>query len=81
MTALDALKLAEGRPRGVQLKMEGSGEMTMVLAIDDLANEVGIGDGRNWIYRVNGEQPHKSCGVYTLAPDDVILWKFEKFEH
>src|SRR5690606_12656524 len=80
MTVLQALNLAQIHPHGVKVSVKGTGEMAMVEGIDGLTNEVGIGEGKNWIYRVNGEQPTKSCGVYTLAPDDVILWKFEKFK-
>lgn len=79
MTVLDALDAASRRARGVRYSSKGSGDMAMVTAVDGVANEGG-GEGRNWIYRVNGALAEKSCGVYEVRPDDVILWKFGKYE-
>jgi hypothetical protein len=80
MTVLDALESASRRQRGIIYSHSGSGERAMVTAIDGLANEGGGGAGRNWIYRVNGELADKSCGVYEIRPDDVILWKFGTYD-
>lgn len=83
MTVLDALKAAEARQRGIVVQVRGSGDMAMVTSIDAQANEGGDGEGgngRNWIYRVNGELADKSCGVYEVRPDDVIMWTFGTYE-
>jgi hypothetical protein len=77
MTAIDALTFADGHPRGIRFQRAGSGEAALVTGIDDLNNQAG-GDGKNWLYRVNGKLADKSAGVYVLAPGDVILWRFEK---
>lgn len=84
MTALDALESASQRQRGIVYTQRGNGEMAMITAIDALANEGGGGNasgkGRNWIYRVNGQLADKSCGVYEIRPQDVILWKFGTYD-
>lgn len=78
MTVLDALEAASARQRGIVVQVRGSGEMAMVTSIDGQTNQ---GDeGRNWIYRVNGELADKSCGVYEVRPDDVIMWTFGTYE-
>ncbi len=77
-TVLDALESASRRQRGITYTVRGSGDMTMVTAIDGVANQGG--DGRNWIYRVNGRLADKSCGVYETQPDDVIMWTFGTYE-
>jgi hypothetical protein len=79
MTVLAVLDAASKRERGIRYETKGSGEMAMVLSIDGLANEGG-GKGRNWIYWVNGQLAEKSCGVYEIQPNDVILWKFGTYE-
>ena len=76
MTVRQALEFAAAHPHGVKFKATGTGESAMLTSIDDLSNEGG-GDGRNWLYRVNGKLATKSFDAYTLAPGDVILWKFE----
>lgn len=80
MTVLDALDAASRRARGVRFASKGTGDMAMVTAVDGVANEGGGGLGRNWIYWVNGALAEKSCGVYEIRPEDVILWKFGKYE-
>lgn len=84
MTVLDALESASQRQRGLAYTQRGNGEMAMITAIDGLANEGGGieagGRGRNWIYRVNGQLADKSCGVYEIRPQDVILWTFGTYD-
>jgi hypothetical protein len=79
MTVRGALDFAAAHPHGVTFKSTGTAESAMLTSIDDLSNEGG-GDGRNWMYRVNGKLATKSFDAYTLTPGDVILWKFEKYE-
>jgi hypothetical protein len=79
MTVLAALNVAASHPRGIKFDTTGSGEAAMLTAIDSVANESGGAESRNWIYRVNGKLATVSFDAYTLEPDDVILWRFEKY--
>lgn len=45
--------------------------------IGDLTNQ---GDGKNWIYSVNGKRGEVSAGVQTLKNGDTVLWKFQEYE-
>jgi hypothetical protein len=74
MTVLDAMKAASEHPRGIALEYRGRGATSLLLRIDDLKNE---GDGRNWVYRVNGKLADRGVGVYRLRSGDAILWRFE----
>lgn len=78
MTVLDALEAASRRQRGIDVDIRGRGAMAMVTAIDGLPNEGG--EGRNWIYRVNGQLADKGCGVYETKAEDVIIWSFGKYD-
>jgi Domain of unknown function (DUF4430) len=77
MTVLGALRFAADHPRGITFEKRGDGELAFLTKIDDLGNQGG-GDGRNWLYRVNGKPATKSFDAYVLSPGDVILWKFDK---
>jgi hypothetical protein len=79
MTAKDAMDSAARHPRGIAYQKKGSGELAMLTAIDDLANQAGSA-GKNWLFRVNGELATKSFDAYELSPGDVILWKFEDYK-
>jgi hypothetical protein len=78
MTVRDALAFAGKHPRGIKFESTGSGAAALLTQIDELANEGG-GEGKNWLFRVNRKLASKSFDAYTLAPGDVILWKFEKY--
>lgn len=73
MTVLDALEAASRHPRGIKVERRGSGATAFVTQIDDLKNE---GQGRNWIFEVNGVKGKTSSGIHKLVRDDRILWKF-----
>ena len=77
MTVLDAVKASSRLPHGVNFTTRGSGTYTFVTGIDDVENEGGGSQKRNWIYRVNGKKAEVSVGAYRLQPADVVLWKFE----
>jgi hypothetical protein len=77
ITALDTLEFADRHPRGIRFQTAGSGEAALVTGIDDLNNQTG-GEGKNWLYRINGKLADKSAGAYVLAPGDVILWKYQE---
>ena len=38
------------------------------------------GDGKNWIYRVNGVLGDKGSGVFAVKPQDKAVWSFGKYE-
>jgi hypothetical protein len=81
MTVLAALDAAAAHPRGIKFDKTGSGNAAMLTAIDGVANEAGgDAEGQNWLYRVNGKLATVSFDAYTLAPGDVILWRFEKYD-
>ena len=73
MTVLAALQQAAKHPRGIKPATQGSGEFTLLISIDELKNE---GNGKNWLYRVNGKLADKSCGIQKLSAGDVVTWQF-----
>lgn len=60
-------------------------ESTGVLKGDKFITSIGgvknlAGDGKNWIYRVNGELGDKGAGVFAVKPQDRVVWSFGKYE-
>lgn len=60
-------------------------ESTGVLKGDKFITSIGgvknlAGDGKNWIYRVNGELGDKGSGVFAVKPQDRVVWSFGKYE-
>jgi hypothetical protein len=80
MTVFDALLAAGKHPRGVKIETRGSGETAFVVAIDDLKNQGGGAEARNWQFRVNGDLGKRGSGVTELAPGDEVLWVFEVYK-
>lgn len=56
----------------------GTGDQTLLTSIDGLENLWAAGD--NWIYYVNDRMGDRSSAVYALAPGDVVVWRFGKYE-
>ena len=56
----------------------GAGETAFLESIMDVRNEGG--NGRNWIYEVNGEAGKTSFSVHKLKVGDTVRWKFKKYE-
>ena len=77
LTVLEATKIAEKHPRGIKTKVRSSGSTAFLTQIDDVENE---GDGRNWVFRVNGELGDRSCGIQKLNAGDTVLWRFQRYE-
>lgn len=75
-TVFDVLQTAAKHPRGIKFKHRGSGAATLVVEIDELANEAG---GKNWLYEVNGKLADRSSAIYEVEPGDTLLWKFAKY--
>jgi hypothetical protein len=78
MTVLDALSAAQTHRHGISFAHRGAGSSAMITKIGDLKNE---GNGKNWLYSVNGKKAEQSTGSYKLKPQDTILWKFEVYEY
>ena len=77
MTALDATRLASKHKQGFAILVKGSGATAFVTSIDGVETE---GQGKNWMYRVNGKKGDRSSGVYELRANDVVNWTFEVFD-
>lgn len=76
-TVLDLLLQAQKHPHGITFKHRGSGGTSFVYEIDDVKNE---GQGRNWVFSINGDLADRSCGICPVKAGDRILWKFGKYE-
>jgi hypothetical protein len=76
MTVLDALATAAKHPHGITFETRGSGASTLVTRIGDLKNE---GNGRNWLYSVNGKLANVGAGAYKLSAGDAVLWEFKVY--
>ncbi len=74
MTVGDLMQTASQLPDGMRFEKQGTGEMTMLTRIGDVANE-GAG-GRNWIYSVAGKRADRSYAIYPLRAGDRVLWEF-----
>lgn len=78
MTVMDALTAASQHPRGPRISKRGRGRSTFVTAIDDLQNE---GNGKNWLFSVNGKTSKVGAGARQLDAGDEILWEYKAYEY
>lgn len=76
MTVLDAMEIASRHRRGITWDRRGRGATAFLTRIDDVQNE---GNGRNWIFHVNGKLADCGLGVHPLASGDTILWTFAEY--
>ena len=74
MTVADLMVAASHLPKGIQFSQQGSGESALLTEINGDANQGG--DGKNWIYSVNGNDADRSFAIYKLEPGDHVLWTF-----
>ena len=81
MNVLDALQAAKRHAHGIDFEFAGKGEMAFLLSIDGQKNQGGGETGKNWVFRLNQKLGHKSFAVQTLAAGDVVLWRFEVYDH
>jgi hypothetical protein len=79
MTVLDTLKSAQRAPHGISFDHQGEGATAFVTQIDDLRNQGGGKEAKNWQYRVNGTFVKESSGTRGLQPGDEVLWIFDHF--
>ena len=80
-TVADAVALTDARPHGAKFTRIGAGETMLVTQIGDVKNEGGGADRRNWLYQLNGKLAENGIGAQTLAPGDIVLWKFNRHEY
>ena len=78
MTALDALSAAKSHKHGISFEQRGSADTALVTKIGDLKNE---GNGKNWLYSVNGKPGEVSAGIQPLKAGDAVLWKFQTYDY
>ncbi len=79
LTVLNVLEAAKAHPHGIDVEFKDYGPQAgfMVTRIDDLANEGGGREAKNWVYRVNEELATKACNKFELQADAVVRWSFE----
>lgn len=73
-TVLDILKQVT-RSNKIQMEFSGRGATAYIEGINNLY-EFDKGAESGWMYRVNGDFPNKSAGVYKLTAGDVIEWLY-----
>ena len=79
MTVLDALLAAKSHARGIQIEHSGSGATALVRRIDDLKNQGGAGESRNWQFFVNEKYATAGAGATILRPGDLVRWVFAPY--
>lgn len=78
-TVLDAMRYAKRSPHGIAFEHKGSGETALLTRIDDIANQGGGREKKNWIYHVNDKLADKGFAVFELNASDVVRWKFTTY--
>lgn len=79
MTLGDAMEAAEQFRPGLSYVAEGAGEMSLLTSLEGVANEGG--DGRYWLYSVDGRHGEVSYAVQPLAAGQQVLWQFRRGEY
>lgn len=72
-TVLQSLERARAT-NDLKFESRGVGETAFLSSIDGVKNEGS--DGKNWIYKVNGQLGDKSAGIYEVNPGDTVTWSF-----
>ena len=62
----------------LEFDSQGAGVTAFVHAINGTMNQ--RARGKNWVFRVNDEVAHESCGTFRVAPGDTIRWVFGEYE-
>ena len=76
MTVLNAMQQMLKHPQATPFKVRGKGASAFLFEIDSVTNQ---GNGKNWIYYVNGKRATVGIGARILKPRDHILWKYETY--
>lgn len=80
MTVLDAMNLTKGLKRPLSFVTSGSGDLTLVTQVGDLAGEGTGNASRNWQYWVNDQYGRISVASVKLQPGDRVTWVFRPYE-
>jgi hypothetical protein len=75
-TVLSVLQQAK-KSGDLEFVSTGRAETAFVRSISGVENQAAEGD--NWVYRVNGDLGDRSCGKFSVKPDDHVLWVFGKY--
>ena len=76
-TVLDAMKTMQKHPHKILFKSRGNGEFVFIYEIDLIKNQ---GNGKNWMFYVNGRRAKVGVGAYKLKANDHVVWKYEVFQ-
>jgi hypothetical protein len=82
ITVLEAMQIAGKDAQGLELSTtrNATGRSAFVEQIDDIKNEGGGENVKNWMYKINGKKGQVSAGVQQLKQGDQVLWKFGPYE-
>ena len=75
MTVADLMVVARGFRPPIDYEQRGDGEAAFLASLEGVRG--GGPEGRNWLYRVNGEHAQVSFGVHPLEPGDAVLWIYD----
>lgn len=76
MTVFDVLSEVQARD-SLDFESRGSGRTMFVTAMEGCT--CGGEGGKNWLFSVNEERSHRSCGISLVEPGDSILWEYVEF--
>jgi len=74
MTVADVMVAAQRFRPTITFTQVGVGERCFLTSLEGVENEGG--DGRNWLYEVNGQPGDVSFCVKTVDSDELVRWRF-----
>jgi hypothetical protein len=75
-TVLDLMQAAHASPHGITFTYTGQGATASLTKIDDVQNQGGGANARNWQYWVNTAYADRSFAVYAVNAADTVFWRF-----
>jgi hypothetical protein len=75
-TVLTVMEAVRSSPHGITFTYTGQGGSALLTKIDDVANQGGGANARNWQYWVNTAYADRSFAVYTVNAADTVFWRF-----
>jgi hypothetical protein len=78
MTVGDLMQRARDFRPGIAFDQRGAGEMSFLTSLEGVGNETG--NGRYWLYSVDGRHGEVSFSIQPLEPGAVVLWEFRRGE-
>jgi hypothetical protein len=85
MTVFDAMTAAQNHPHGIKFycdpkfPCDGAPANRLLSQIDDLKNQRGGANAKEWLFWVNNVFSDKGFGVCTIAANDQVIWKFDTY--